>query len=367
MKLILTKEAERKMNHYVQAVNTEIAGMGKIMRAGEDIILTDVAIYHQEVTGGTANIDSVELAKFAADLYAKGENPKDWSLWWHSHVDMQAYFSSIDTGTIDRSTEYEYLISLVVNKKQQREARLDLYRPFRMTEKLTCIVAGETDVIPADIILEVQEKVRVHQYKPVVYQESRKDKPIGFTNKGGAFVWDEKTGKAVPVENVPDVPPRAGYASKDAKGMPRSLESQVEETRTIIQSMEEELAEYCNYGQADSAEAISIMEDLADWYAYYAGLTGEGYASSLERTEGTKGLLRVGGIKANKKEQKKQGKLIKRIVDEIKRQEKGIKRLRQGDAPLLSSDTESLLDLYSQYAQLTNRAWSSKLAKEFNK
>jgi proteasome lid subunit RPN8/RPN11 len=358
MKLILSDEAEKKMNHYVQAVNTEIAGMGKVMRAGDDIIMTDVAIYHQEVTGGTANIDSVELAKFAAELYARGENPRDWSLWWHSHVDMGAFFSGIDTATIGRSTEYEYLISLVVNKKRERQARLDIYRPWRVTQTLDIQVGSHSSMIPAEIVEEVAQKLRIHSYQKSLALSSTDKKPAGFTNKGGEYVWDEGSGKAKKVADVPD-------HSFDAKGMPRSPEAQeqgylqeVDDTREIIAEKEEELAELCHYGQAESSEARKLMDELSEWYNYYAGLTGSGYAEDIGR---------VSGIVQKKKTSKKLGKAIKRVVDEIKRQENVIKnKILAGSRDALTTEVDSLVNSYVRYSELTGRTWNSKLAQQID-
>lgn len=165
-KLLIPAEVEAKLNSYVMAVDTEIAGMGKTQITEEgDIMLIDIAIYDQTVTGGTADLSSLALAKFQTELIQNGESPKSWNLWWHSHASMQAFFSGTDTGTIDSSTEYEYLTSLVVNRRRERKARLDVYHPFRFThENLDIIVGRLEEVIPEDILAEVAQKVHVKTY-----------------------------------------------------------------------------------------------------------------------------------------------------------------------------------------------------------
>lgn len=147
MKLIIPAALERKLNAYVQAVDVEIAGMGAVeMREDGNLWVTDIAIYDQEVTGGTADLSTQALARFQTDLVNKGISPKNWYLWWHSHVNMAAYFSTIDTGTMDTSDEFDHLVSLVVNKRRERKCRLDTHRPFRLKlENVPVEVAPEVN------------------------------------------------------------------------------------------------------------------------------------------------------------------------------------------------------------------------------
>jgi hypothetical protein len=134
MKLIIPAPIERKLHAYVKAVDGEIAGMGEIeVRDDGNLWVVDVAIYDQEVTGGTADLSSEALAHFQTDLIKNGKSPKNWYLWWHSHANMGAFFSTTDTGTIETSTEFDHVVSLVVNKRRERKARLDTHTPFRIT------------------------------------------------------------------------------------------------------------------------------------------------------------------------------------------------------------------------------------------
>lgn len=190
MKLVLPASVEKKLNAYVQSVDTEIAGMGKgrIDYENQEIIMEDVAIYDQEVTGGTADLSSLSVAKWATELLRSGGNPQEWFIWWHSHANMAAFFSGTDTNTIDNSTEYEYLVSLVVNRRRERKARLDTHRPFRLKmenmpieigtqdtdpritiieAKIRALVATKTSIettVPDEIALEVAAKVKVRPF-----------------------------------------------------------------------------------------------------------------------------------------------------------------------------------------------------------
>lgn len=157
MKLIIPPAVERKLHAYVKAVEGEIAGMGEIeVREDGNLWVTDVTIYDQEVTGGTADLSSEALAHFQTDLVKRGESPKNWYLWWHSHAGMAAFFSTTDTGTIETSTEFDHVVSLVVNKRRERKARLDTHFPFRIT------VTDLPIEIPAEVnprTIEIDEQV----------------------------------------------------------------------------------------------------------------------------------------------------------------------------------------------------------------
>jgi len=140
MDLIITKEAYLKLKYYIGLVDTEISGMGKshIDKDG-DIILSDVIIFHQEVSGSSTDLDEASMAKFLSELMKKGEKTEEWNVWWHSHADMDVFWSSTDDDTIAEHCNHQsHLISLVGNRKGKFKARLDLFpkdtSPFNYQE-----------------------------------------------------------------------------------------------------------------------------------------------------------------------------------------------------------------------------------------
>lgn len=261
MKLIITSEVEAKLHAYVRAVNTEIAGMGKARISHEgDIMLLDVAIYDQEVTGGTADLSTEALARFQTELIQKGESPKDWIVWWHSHADMSAFFSGRDTATIASSDEFQHLISLVVNRRRDRQARLDVFHPFRFTQENLEIVVGTTAfVVPEEIQAEVEEKVKIKSW------------PVwkGTSSKFGFHDEEEYRhgGKVLPVSNADDYGElRSGLTSPPRiidPSDPSSLDN--DDIYTIVTALKDRIQEFKNTGQEDSSECIDLRDELGDW------------------------------------------------------------------------------------------------------
>lgn len=264
----MTAEVEAKLNSYVMAVDTEIAGMGKVRVSEEgDIMLLDVAIYDQTVTGGTADLSSEALARFQMELIQKGESPKDWTLWWHSHASMTAFFSNTDTGTIDASTEYQYLVSLVVNRRRERRARLDLYEPFRFTQYNLAIIVGTAEnVIPEEIIAEVAEKVKVKKWsweRRSPYQDS-----LGFGKDKLGDGQHGYEGKAYPASSDDDYDDLQSGVKTEPQiiKVPNPSYLDREEILAIIDALREQLREKIREGkEADDEEISDLNDQLLEW------------------------------------------------------------------------------------------------------
>lgn len=162
MRLLIEPQADEKIRAYTALVSGEISGLGKVTVDGDDFIVTDVAIFEQEVSGVHSTIPTAALAKFQDEMVKKGESMREWVLWWHSHADMDVFFSSTDTDTIYNSTEFPFLVSLVVNKARESKARVDVYKPVHMYMELDVEVISKTseaikELCKADIEAKVQK------------------------------------------------------------------------------------------------------------------------------------------------------------------------------------------------------------------
>lgn len=182
--LYFTKKAYLKLKYYVTQCEDEISGLGKVeteLIEGRRIFLvTDLEIFNQEVTAAHSTIDDDALAKFQYEIMAKGEEPGDYKLWWHSHAAMDTFFSTTDTGTIDKSTEFEYLISLVTNHEMEFSARIDVFDPIRAHEELKVVVLEEENAELKELCKkEIENKVTKKVYLSRTYNlDDEEDKGI---------------------------------------------------------------------------------------------------------------------------------------------------------------------------------------------
>ncbi len=132
MKIIIQAPAWEKIMQFTTLATGEISGLGKVEKIDGHLTVTDVEIFEQTTSGAHSTIPTEALAKFQDDIVRAGGSMKNYTLWWHSHAHMAVFFSGTDTNTIDGSTEFPYLVSLVVNKKGEFKARLDIHHPVHL-------------------------------------------------------------------------------------------------------------------------------------------------------------------------------------------------------------------------------------------
>lgn len=160
--LIIVEEAYLKMKYFVENCNTEISGLGKIREKSDSLELYDVEIFEQNVSATHSDLDTKTLAKFLNEKTLTKESVKDYKAWWHSHVNMEVFFSLTDEYTINISREFPYLVSIVMNKLHDIEARLDIYSPLRITIPLKIeIEVKDNKEIEILCKQEIQKKVRI--------------------------------------------------------------------------------------------------------------------------------------------------------------------------------------------------------------
>ena len=178
MKIVLTAPVWDKMRAYVDNCEEEISGLGKIERDEDgNFVVTDLALFQQTVSATHSDITAEALAKFQVELIKKDENPADWSFWWHSHAKMKVFFSGTDTATIDSSTDFQYLVSLVTNHAHDLTARVDTFQPVRLHADLDVeIEEWANDEIIEACIAEIKEKVSIpapSMYKGMGYGHAK--------------------------------------------------------------------------------------------------------------------------------------------------------------------------------------------------
>lgn len=187
--LILPLEAYRKIIGYARACSdTEITGFADVTLNKEDgkIRVGEVFLLEQEATGTTVNMSEEMVAKFNLEMIKKGHKQLP-QLWWHSHVDMEAFFSVTDEDTSKELQNDNFNVSLVVNKRGQMKAKMYIYKRTKMSSETTMLgetIEEDNDIeeweehdplpvqiefisneIPKSILDEVKKKVKATTYK----------------------------------------------------------------------------------------------------------------------------------------------------------------------------------------------------------
>lgn len=191
----ITNRAYQKLRYYIATCPTEVTGFGRVRtlpepmpiiisydrqgnpiyampaRPADGLLLPNLEIYDFEVlpqiaSGAHATLTPKTLARFMYKKLAANERIDEYRVWWHSHVDFSAYFSTTDLDTIEYSTDFPYLISIVGNKRDEFSVQLDTYKPLRMTLPLILQVAPtEDDALREVCAVEIRQNVREKKLK----------------------------------------------------------------------------------------------------------------------------------------------------------------------------------------------------------
>lgn len=149
-RLLIEQAAWEKLHLYItRSGQYEINGFGYISRVNDDFVVSsadDIFITPQVVSFGSAIVDGKAFAR-AAYQATIADRLNDLRLQWHSHVNFEAYFSGTDTGTIESygAAGMEWFISLVANVRGDVSARVDVYRPLRLSLPLSVVVFPKHD------------------------------------------------------------------------------------------------------------------------------------------------------------------------------------------------------------------------------
>lgn len=158
-KVFFTIDCYKKIMAYINSTDLEISGLGSIRIDGQNIFVTDVFLLMQRNNSVETNFVPEDVDSFITDLIKKGASTGNIKVWWHSHNIMDTFWSHDDSSTIDH-LKNSWMISIVGNKQNKFECRLDFYKPFRLSIPLQWqIFIPDTDIVCEDIRQEVAQKV----------------------------------------------------------------------------------------------------------------------------------------------------------------------------------------------------------------
>ncbi|MGB3945326.1 MAG: hypothetical protein WBK76_00600 [Candidatus Saccharimonadales bacterium] len=118
----MSKKVWQKLMGWVKSCDIECSGLGFVRQEGLSYFIDEVFLLKQLCSGSYTDIESEYYGQFGDKLIrertADYNKYKGTRLWWHSHVNMSAFWSGTDLGTIGRfSSKGAWMLALVVNKK----------------------------------------------------------------------------------------------------------------------------------------------------------------------------------------------------------------------------------------------------------
>ena len=179
----MSQKDYQRIKNYVDICPLEISGFGmlEIKRIASAKHGGSKKIYHikdlflpaQEVTGGNTTIKTDKDKDVDSMVNLIKSLPEDQKskigFWWHSHVNMGAFWSAEDDETILKWVFSPQIISLVMNKKGDIRLRFTQYVPvfIDIDEDIELEILGSNETYE-ECKAEIEAKVKEKKYEPPV-------------------------------------------------------------------------------------------------------------------------------------------------------------------------------------------------------
>lgn len=190
----LPEHVYAKMMGYIDAVDGEISGMGEVVKEGNLYTVKDIWLLKQECTGASTRIDAISLADLRAEVFAQGKAQDGFQLWWHSHANMETFWSGTDKSTMQMFlADIPWMLFIVANKKRSFRARVEFKEPFVAAWE-DIPVSVETAIFYDKVAIEeeVKAKVKSNSYRGGGFSSTHRApySPMEreFFNEGGSYV-----------------------------------------------------------------------------------------------------------------------------------------------------------------------------------
>lgn len=179
MIVYITSRASVKLWAYIEAVSTEIGGMGYAFRQGDDLIWDDTFLLPQIVSSSEVDFETTAGDEYAIDKAAKdGVLGQEGFVWvsWHSHHTMKAFWSSTDDKRIAAlaTTGIPYVLSLVGCHDHEYQCRFDMFEVVHKDIVIPQVTMKDLNVLPdaqdkmlAEVFDDIAANVRKKEYKPI--------------------------------------------------------------------------------------------------------------------------------------------------------------------------------------------------------
>lgn len=168
IRLVFDDDVYKKIMYWIDKAPGEVSGLGKITIDPDGTFKVISAILlEQENTSASTDIDSNAIGKA---MYETREDPGHLNFWWHSHVNMDCFWSGTDLDTIRDIGAAGFVVASVLNKKGAcRTAyfmRGDVL-PEVFIDELPTTVAASQPYVNTLWDTEYESKVKTKTYAPI--------------------------------------------------------------------------------------------------------------------------------------------------------------------------------------------------------
>lgn len=116
LKVIIDPLVHQKIMFWVRESQGEVSGLGKVVYRDGELFVRSAILCKQTNTGASTDLDPADVAKA---MFTLKDEEGHLNFWWHSHVNMDVFWSGTDMSTIEEISKNGWVLATVFNKRNE--------------------------------------------------------------------------------------------------------------------------------------------------------------------------------------------------------------------------------------------------------
>jgi len=125
--IVIDNMVYQKIMYWINKSDYEVSGLGKITYKEGRITVIDAVLLPQKNGATHTDIEGDVVGKA---MFLLKDSPGDLRWWWHSHVNMDVFWSGTDRDTIEKISAGGWFVSTVFNKRHEMRSCLSMNAPL---------------------------------------------------------------------------------------------------------------------------------------------------------------------------------------------------------------------------------------------
>jgi hypothetical protein len=182
--------AMEKIRNWVDLAKGEVSGLGLVEKVDCGFCIQEVFLPKQQCSSASTEIEAEDVSALMYEVDQLGFDAGKLRFWWHSHVNMECFWSATDQNQHNLFGADNWFISTVVNKRRDSLTRVDIYNPIRIgLDRVSLEVITDLNTIDA-CKAEFNDKVK-EAVRSTVYSGA-------YTGYSGGDYWSKTRQKVYP-------------------------------------------------------------------------------------------------------------------------------------------------------------------------
>ena len=131
-RIVISRANYDKVMWWVNHAEGEVSGMGTVTydERAHTFTIDEVLLLQQKCSAATTELEAGAVAQ--AEYAMRDHEGAGMRWWWHSHVNMNVFWSGTDEATIQELGEAGWFLATVFNKREETRSCLYQGKPFQM-------------------------------------------------------------------------------------------------------------------------------------------------------------------------------------------------------------------------------------------